>query len=276
MGDEGRDGRAQRPPEGGSHECGDADLGSRQEKELPPARAEPGESLPGGVGIAAHAGRREQREGEEERGRLTADEEQPASRDPAAGTGRAELLGRRDDVEKQRLRAKSRAGLRHRGDETAHLPRMNALRVERNDPGVGAVEGAEPGQPGERAEALGHDERRLLLGAKRLADPRSPYSGELPEQNRRDERSLAHLDEAKARARRDRPLPAELEHLAALRCALHGKASRGEPHPALQAVDGREVDERAVDAQELVLEHLHGCRRRHGSQRSANERLRGA
>ena len=79
-------------PVDGARDRDDRALGQGQQPQLPAAGAVPGEPAPGRLEIAPHAPRGEHGEGEEQRGRLAADEQQPPPGDRRGSLGRPQLL----------------------------------------------------------------------------------------------------------------------------------------------------------------------------------------
>jgi len=109
-------------PEDGSGGADGESLDSRQQRKLPRARAVPREPPPGREQVAPDRRRRQDREGEEQRGRLPADEPQTASGAPAGRLRVAKLFDRRDHVEGRRGRLEARADARDVRRQLVHLP----------------------------------------------------------------------------------------------------------------------------------------------------------
>ena len=260
------------PADDDSGERRGARLRAREDAELVSARAEPRQPLPGALDVAAHPGRGEDREREQERRGLPADEQQPFSSDLPGLPRCGELVHRRGQVEEERFRAQRRAGPRGGGRELVDLPGVHAVGRERRRPGIGPVEALEARERGEPVEAFGDEERRLC-DAERLSDPRRIRAGEPAERKRRDERALAHLDEAQALDARHASRSAQLDDLAALPGAGLRQPPRREPDEALEVVGGGEVCELATDAQELQLHGAHRGPRGEPGERAVDERL---
>ena len=261
------------PADDDARERGRARLRPGKHAELIPARAEPRQPLPGALDVAAHPGRGQDREREQERRGLAADEQQPPPRDLARLPRCGELVDRRGQVEEERFRAQRRAGPRRGGRELVDLPGMHAVGGERRRPGVGAVEALEARERREPVEALGDEERRLAGKSERLADARRVRAGEPAERKRRDERSLAHLDEAQALDARHAAGAAQLDDLAAFRGAGFRQPPRREPDEAPEVVGCGKVRELAADAQELQLHGAHRSARGEAGERAVDERL---
>ena len=109
-------------------------LGHGQQAELPAARPEPGQASPRRLEVAAHRAGGKDREREEERRRLTADEEKAPPGDVGVVLHRAKLLHRRLDAEARRRDRECGARPLARADEVVDLPESRLPRRERPHP----------------------------------------------------------------------------------------------------------------------------------------------
>ena len=192
-------------------------LGSGHEQDLPPPRAEPREPASRRVVVAAQPRRREDREAEEEDGRIPAEDEQALARDAArradAGDGVERRLHREDVALLLQLRLRAvdaRA-------ETREIPVVDRPRGERHDPSVrtrdqGGIRERRAREPG---DAVGEQDGR----------PVRPGGGEVGRERRAgraDPAPPASRRSARARSR------AACRRAATARCG--GRAS-GTAHP---------------------------------------------
>ena len=239
VGEDGDGQHAEPPADDHARERGGARLRAREDTQLVPPRAEPRQALPDTLDVAAHPGRGQDREREQERRGLAAHEQQPLPGDLSGLPRGGELVHRRGEIEEERLRAQRRAGPRGGGGEVVDLPRMHAVGGERRRPRVRAVEALEPGKRGELVEALGDEERRLG-DPERIAEAGRVRAGQAAERERRDERPLADLHEAQALDARHATGAAQLDDLAPLRRARLREPPRRQPHEAPDVVRGGE------------------------------------
>ena len=277
-----RSGQRPQGPAGGRSRHGDGrGLRAGVERELPAARAEPGESPPGSLGVAPHAHGGEHGEGEEERRGLAADEQQPPSGHVARLRRRAQLLDGSREVERARRRLEGRPGACGVAGEPVDLPGPHRPRLQRRHPGVAAVHVLELGGGRQPVDSLGEDERRRLgpVVAGRLQVARTECGAgllvlgghdEVAEEHRRGEHGRPDLDEAEPLDVRDPPAAAQPDDLAALGLAGAREAAGAQRHPAVEAVDRAEADVGARDGA-LPEEDERRCLRGH----DAGERLRG-
>ena len=234
-------------------------LRNGQERELPAAGAVPGEPAAGGGEIGAKRHRRQEREREQQRGRLAADDAEPAPGGPAGGLGLSQLLDRRDQVEARRHGLELGARTRDAGGEVVHLPQPRASGFERSHPRIAAKDDVESGSSGERPHALGEEERRrrrpVIAGGacegrahlgcgKRVVGRRQ----EVAEQQPALQGAGPDLDQLQA-LRLGQPSggSTQAEHLAALGAALRRQPSRAKRHLRAEALDAAEAGKGAPD-----------------------------
>ena len=142
---------------GGGHH---GHLGGRDERELPTARAVPRQAPPFRLGVATEPGRGEDGERQQQGRRFAADQQQPAPRDRPGPFGGTQLVDRRDQVVRERLRLHTRTLALDLFGEPVECPRMDVVRTQRNGPHVAAVRGPEYGRPRQPADTLGEEKRR--------------------------------------------------------------------------------------------------------------------
>ena len=119
-------------------------LGDGDERELPAAGAVPGEPAAGGEQIGPQRHRREQREREQERRGLAADDAEPAARGRlVACASRSSSTGATRS--KLDVRPGARSAPRDAGGQVVHLPQPRPAGAERRHPGVAAVDAVERG-----------------------------------------------------------------------------------------------------------------------------------
>ena len=117
----GHDG-ADRPAADRRGEGDRAGLRGREEHEWPAARSEPGQPPPRRIDVPPHARSRKDREREQERRGLAADQEEPTAAHPALLARRLELLDRRRQVEEIAARAELRPRARDVAREGVDRP----------------------------------------------------------------------------------------------------------------------------------------------------------
>ena len=248
-------------------------LDTCQHAELPRAGAVPGQTHVSRAHVTPKAPRREQREREQERRRLPADEEQPLGRDVGRALRGAELL--LGGVDREPARDLRELGPRplHLTEQRVDLPQPRAAGRDRPDPCIRAVDARERGRPGERLHPFGGDERgrrrpviatglpqrRCHLRVRgSLVGGREEVAEELP----RDERRGPDLDEPDAGCVRKSALAAQPEHLTACRRTAPREPPRAQDHVLSEPVHARDPDEPPGD-RALPEQHELG-RARHG------------
>ncbi len=272
VGEDGDSQHAEPPAQDDARERRGTRLRPREDTQLVPTRAEPRQALPDTLDVAAHPGRGQDREREQERRGLAAHEQQPLTRDLSGLPRGGELVHRRGEIQEERLRAQRRTSPRRGGGEVVDLPRMHAVGGERRRPRVRAVEALEPRKRGELVEALGDEERRLG-DPERVAQAGRVRARQAAERERRDERPLADLDEAQALDARHAAGAAQPDDLASLRRARLREPPRGQPHEAPDVVRGAGVHELAADPQELQLRGTDRIAGHEPFERAVDERL---
>ena len=158
-GDDARDRDPTDPSESDADERDGARLETAQQPELPALRAEPREPSPSGLEIAAHAARREDREGQQQDGSLSADEQQARTRDVRRALRLPQLFDGNVDAERRRALRELDASALRPGDELVDLPEARRARPERPHPGIGAVRAREQRSVRKGCPSLGDDER---------------------------------------------------------------------------------------------------------------------
>ena len=200
----GRDDRAghdaDHPADDRAAEADGGALGPGQERPLPRLRAVPREPPPRGREIAPHGARREDGEGDEQRGRLAADEQQPPAGDGRGALRFAQLLRRQRDATRRTSRpAASRAPDRRPERRPSTCQSLGVPAGKRLHPGVAPIRPREDGRRDEARDALGHDERR---GGRAVVRRGAPQSAERPRHPRARCRSAARKSPKSCRERR--------------------------------------------------------------------------
>ena len=194
-------------------------LGGGLQLELPAAGAEPRQPRSRGGHVAPEPRRREGREGEQERSRLPADEEQPPAGDAGLLPGGRELLERCLQLPGAGDRARLELGTcgSDPAFELRDVPRMHHVGVDREDPGVAAIDGTKLRQLDEPVHALRHEQRRQGLVAEAHGAANERARGrpeEVPEQSGRGKPARSDSDQGESGDIRNLPLPTDLKHLA--------------------------------------------------------------
>ena len=219
----------------------------------------------GAAEVSPQRGRGEHGEGEEERRRLAADEQQPAAGDRARPLGLAQLLDRRRHVEGERGDLQLRPRPVDAGGKLVDLPQPRPPWRERPDPGVAAVRAGESRRGGEHVDALGEEERRgrrPVVADRALQSRRELGLGErvvgrrdeVPEEQARAQPRAADLDESQPLGVRDRAGAAQPQHLAAVEPARAREPAGEEDDVRRDAVDGADPGELPAD-RALAEEH---------------------
>ena len=238
--------------------CQSSRLGDGHERELPAARSVPGEPTPGREQVGAKRHRRQQREGEEQRGRLAADDAEPAPGRSGRRLRLPQLLDRGEQVERERAGLQLRARLRDVGGEIVDLPEPRRPGAERRHPGVAPEDAVERGRGSQRVDAFGQEERRRgrAVVAGRAGERRADLclgervvgrGQEVAEEDAVVEYRLPHLDEVQAVRMRQPTLAAKPQNLTALRRARARQPARPQRHPAVEVLDAAEPREGAGD-----------------------------
>ena len=191
--------------------------------------------------------------GEQERNRLSTQQEQPPAGDLRRVHGRAELVHRGRQLEPEGLCLEHRAGVLDPRREVVRRPRADRAPLERNDPAVASVRvvqhrrAVEPGNPVRQ-----HERRRRrpvvardLPHERRLAERRRGNG--VAEERGGAQVSLPHGHEPQAGHVRDPAAPSDHEHLAALRLAPTRQPTGAKVHPAAELVDGAEPEQRPAE-----------------------------
>ena len=216
---------------------------------LPAAHAARAEPLARGVDVPPQPHGDEHREGEQQRNRLAAEQEEPPAGDPARVGRGPELIGRSPQREPERLGLQLGAhGLDPRR-QIPHRPGPDEPAVEWQDPAVAAVGVVQAGLPVERGHAVREHERRR--GRPVVANHRLDEVGlQLPrdrngvaEEGSGPKVAFSDGDEPEARDVRDAAAAPDHEHLAAARRARARQASRAQANPTAQVVHGAEAEE---------------------------------
>ena len=230
-----------------------------QQPQVPASRPVPGETAAGRLEIAPHAPRGEHREGEQQRGRLAADEQEPPARDRGSALGGAQLLDRglhavSDRADRERRPRPLALAARGRRSARASVcrpraatPRRSsgrcwrrpAARVSASIPSA-TTSGAGGGRwyPAAccSAGATSRSARALSVGARKSPKSRLDRSVAVP---------TSH--EPQPRCVREPAAAPQAHDLAALRRAAAGQPSARQPDVRREAVDAGEGDEAPGD-----------------------------
>ena len=235
-GDQGHDQRSEGRSEDRADQRHRADLTAEREHGLPAPSATREQSPSLGAEPAAQSDRGDDREAEEERARLAADEDEATRGDPTTAVCVQQLVVRTAQPESGVGAVQPVLAARLGGERAGDVPRVQVVGSQRGEPRVDAVVGMECRQPLERLDARRQDEERgsgRSLGGSR----------DVAEQARVVELGDAHAPEVDgALGEPGRPAAADLDDLAA-----RGGAGAREPAPA-KVEDVREpVDRRHLD-----------------------------
>src|SRR5262249_13166142 len=137
--------RSDGPSDRGADQRDGEHLRGRDERELPPSGAEPRQPAPFGLRVAAQTARGQDRECEQQRGRLTTDQQQSPTRDLSRRVRRSERVDRRAQIERERLGLDLRTGPLDLLGEAVERPRVDVVRTERRSPRVAAIRRGEDG-----------------------------------------------------------------------------------------------------------------------------------
>jgi hypothetical protein len=229
-------------------------LARREQPELPGPRPVPREAAPRVDDVAAEAACSEQREREQQRGGLAADEEQAPAGDVRAPLGFAELLLRGGDCVRPGACGEGSPGLLDAADEAVDLPKPRPARRQRPHPRVAAIRAREDRRGRQVADPLSDDERRRR---RAVVAPGFPQRGsrlgilgrvvgrleEVAEELAGAERRGPHLHEPQPGDVRQPPATPESQHLAALGRARPREAPGAEDHVRREPVDRGEPEE---------------------------------
>ena len=254
-------------------------LGPGQKRPLPRLRAVPGQPPPCGREIAAHGACREDGEGDEERGRLATDEQQPPAGDGRGALRFAQLLRRQRDRPGGRVGLQRRARPIGAGEEPVDLPEPRRPCLQRLHPAVAPIRPGEDGRRDEARDALGHDERCGGRAVVRRGAPESRsdlgilervvgWGEEVAEELPRAQGRGPDLHDPQAGHVGEPARAAQAEHLAAIRPAGARQPAASQHDVRPEAVDGREPDEGPADR---ALADERDCRR--VARRQGRERI---
>ena len=282
--------RAHRDPHDRARKGESGRFGNRQQRELPAAGAVPGKPATGSGEVGAERHRRKEREREQQRGRLPADDAQPPSCCPAGGLSVAQLLDRRDQIEARRHSLELGARARDAGSQVVHLPQPGLSCLERNHPGIAAKDHVESTGSRQGLHALGEKERRrrrpVIAGG--VGEGRTDLRGfervvgrgeEVAEEESALQRPGANLDKVQPCGLRHPSFGAtEAKNLAPLGAALCRQPSGAQndlcPQPLDTAEAGKASSDRAL-AEEDERARITGDRvRQRGSRPALEDGLR--
>ena len=251
------DGPADQPADDRAAERDRTGLAERAQLDLPAARTGPQQAPSSARHLPPQRGRGKNRECEQQRARLAAEQQETPRRDARGRDRRGQLVRRRRHLEPVGAGRQLGPEIRDAVGVRSHRPGVDVARLDRDEPRVGA------------------EERRQLRGAREAVDTvREQHGGGLrrvvPQRPGDERRRLrldegregrvgvepgpADLDQAERRLRRDRPRAGDPQHLAVRRHAAARQAAGEEVDVAAEPVRGPQIDEAAVDLR-LAIEH---------------------
>ena len=246
--DRSHDRRADGDAEQRARERHRADLGREREPRLPASCTAGEQAAALASEPAAQPDRGDDREPEQQRARLAADEDQAPGGDRSAPGRGQQLVVRAAQAEGGVRRVQRGLPTRLGGQDAADVPCVQAVRAQRREPGVHAVEGLERRQPLERVDARSNQyarRRGRACGGRR----------DVAEQARVSQLGDPHAvepDVALVQARVS--AAADLEYLTRRRRAGARQPARPQSDDLREPVDAGDLDQSPRDAQ-LPEEH---------------------